>query len=870
MNVPEVDQLRANAWQYWQVAGDRERLDAQLRRLGGERAELLRVVFTREGAGAPPLPAAPPGSRSTAPEWGSRRIRNALLWLGSALLVSSAIGFAGYEWTRLSSGGRSAVLVAITLAVYCCGPILRRRLPATAEALAGVSLGLCVVDWALLRHAGIGSGVALETWWALGSVLLTAVAFGLGAFGLRAGRIAGAAAAVVALPLVVATRFSSGAGRPMSSAEQIALWAAMAAAVGAASRFAWSRPSWRVTSIVGLAGAACFEVIADVRAVALVTLGHGQHPVIAGLAVATTATAPVLVRCLWRSSVRPGAGASWSDMAAAAATASLLGGSVLATSGVVAVAWIPVVVIMVAAMCGLAARHVAPSAGRGMLATSAAAAASGAAFGLIPAIESVVAPLGWWFHGWSGSLALRAATHASGPSGVTPRFVLLARQSLGSGADLAVLAAAALFVATVTDWLGVAGAGRRLAVLPRFVAVPVLSAVALPIVALAPLAAGASIGLEIVVEALVVSGLVVVSSWQSIRRLSSASAASAVGLLLAVSCLGWAAATASSTLVVLALACGWSAAVAISAHSSALRCLVGASLAAVSLLSLAGAACAAAGLRSVVCCLSVVAVAGAVLVASRLASGAAFLPLRLASPVAACATVTSAEEARRSKPLGRGWCFEMVAVAGLAAPDVRALALHAWFWLACDLTVAVVAMGLAAVRPGRPGYRWAAALGTMPLIWSWLLASRVRLPEVYTWPTAVVVTALSMAAARSGDRGAPHFGSWAIYGPGIALALLPSSVLAITHGGVVRPACMAAVALTIVLAGARWRLRSPIVLGGTTLVALGLNAAFPYVSEGPRWLTLAIAGAFLLWLGATIERRTAGVRSLRSRYQRLG
>jgi hypothetical protein len=458
MNVPEVDQLRANAWQYWQVAGDRERLDAQLRRLGGERAELLRVVFTREGAGAPPLPAAPPGSRSTAPEWGSRRIRNALLWLGSALLVSSAIGFAGYEWTRLSSGGRSAVLVAITLAVYCCGPILRRRLPATAEALAGVSLGLCVVDWALLRHAGIGSGVALETWWALGSVLLTAVAFGLGAFGLRAGRIAGAA----------------------------------------------------------------------------------------------------------------------------------------------------------------------------------------------------------------------------------------------------------------------------------------------------------------------------------------------------------------------------------------------------------------------------VAVAGAVLVASRLASGAAFLPLRLASPVAACATVTSAEEARRSKPLGRGWCFEMVAVAGLAAPDVRALALHAWFWLACDLTVAVVAMGLAAVRPGRPGYRWAAALGTMPLIWSWLLASRVRLPEVYTWPTAVVVTALSMAAARSGDRGAPHFGSWAIYGPGIALALLPSSVLAITHGGVVRPACMAAVALTIVLAGARWRLRSPIVLGGTTLVALGLNAAFPYVSEGPRWLTLAIAGAVLLWLGATIERRTAGVRSLRSRYQRLG
>src|SRR4051794_31748677 len=116
---------------------------------------------------APALPAATPSGMSMP------SVPKILLGLGATcLLVASAI-FLAVAWTWLGVGGRTAVLVSLTVATGLAGQwLVRRDLGVAAEALTVVSLGLVVMDVLGARGAGWidSSGSALGA--VIGSTLL--------------------------------------------------------------------------------------------------------------------------------------------------------------------------------------------------------------------------------------------------------------------------------------------------------------------------------------------------------------------------------------------------------------------------------------------------------------------------------------------------------------------------------------------------------------------------------------------------------------------------------------------------------------------------------------------------------------------------
>jgi hypothetical protein len=227
--------------------------------------------------------------------------------------------------------------------------------------------------------------------------------------------------------------------------------------------------------------------------------------------------------------------------------------------------------------------------------------------------------------------------------------------------------------------------------------------------------------------------------------------------------------------------------------------------------------------------------------------------------------------------------------AALAAAGPRAAAPDPYWpagpgprWLAASLTVAVAPLALAALGPGRArahhrhgagrprplprrGYRWATAAVATAAVWAWLAVAGVTLPEAYLLPAAAVALAAGLAARR----GPAPPGSWPAYGPGLALALLPSLALAVDGHGLARPLLLGAGALAVVLAGARGRLQAPLVLGAATLVVLAADAALPVAARLPRWVSVGGTGLLLLWLGATAERRLARLRDLRRQLTEL-
>ena len=81
---------------------------------------------------------------------------------------------------------------------------------------------------------------------------------------------------------------------------------------------------------------------------------------------------------------------------------------------------------------------------------------------------------------------------------------------------------------------------------------------------------------------------------------------------------------------------------------------------------------------------------------------------------------------------------------------------------------------------------------------------------------------------------------------------------------------MGSAALAVLLVGAWQQLQAPIVLGAVSLVSLGVAKVGPQAVRIPRWTMLAIAGALLLWIGTTFERRRDDVQRAARRLADLG
>ncbi|MER6509404.1 hypothetical protein ABT158_21460 [Nonomuraea sp. NPDC001636] len=102
--------------------------------------------------------------------------KNVLLILGGLLLTVAAAVFTVVSWGQLGIGGRAAVLAAFTALVMLAPVVLiRRRLTATAETMAGFAVALLLLDGYAARRVGL-----------LGVDSLDVLQYTAGVFGLTA------------------------------------------------------------------------------------------------------------------------------------------------------------------------------------------------------------------------------------------------------------------------------------------------------------------------------------------------------------------------------------------------------------------------------------------------------------------------------------------------------------------------------------------------------------------------------------------------------------------------------------------------------------------------------------------------------------
>jgi hypothetical protein len=90
-------------------------------------------------------------------------------------------------------------------------------------------------------------------------------------------------------------------------------------------------------------------------------------------------------------------------------------------------------------------------------------------------------------------------------------------------------------------------------------------------------------------------------------------------------------------------------------------------------------------------------------------------------------------------------------------------------------------------------------------------------------------------------------------GPGLLLALLPSTLPAVLDPGGLRPVVLALVGTALVLAGALLAWRAPLVAGLLVVVPVAVVQALPVVDAVPHWVYLAAAGALALGVGVSFE-----------------
>jgi hypothetical protein len=207
-----------------------------------------------------------------------------------------------------------------------------------------------------------------------------------------------------------------------------------------------------------------------------------------------------------------------------------------------------------------------------------------------------------------------------------------------------------------------------------------------------------------------------------------------------------------------------------------------------------------------------------------------------------------------------GWAAAVAA----AAPGLREPG-HA----SVVLTVTGTLCLCVALRPGRRFLLWPGLTQAEAALCAWLVSVGVHAPEPYTVPAAAVL----LAAGWRRSRRSPRLSSWACYGPGLALLLLPSLVAVWLLPGWARPLVLGLTAAGITLAGGRARLLAPLLLGGVTVVLDAGHELAPAVQQLaamlPRWVPIAAMGLVLLAVGATYEARLRDLGRLRAALGRM-
>ncbi|MFZ3496394.1 SCO7613 C-terminal domain-containing membrane protein [Streptomyces sp. 5.8] len=782
-----------------------------------------------------------PTTPAQATEASAPSAQNVLLVLGAVLLAVAALAFTLVSWGSLGIAGRSAVLAVVTAAALGAPvALLRRGLRSTAEAVAAVGLLLTVLD----AYALYASRMPEVDGTAYAAGATAVLAAGWAAYGwmpaaraLRAPLPAALLTAQLPLPLAA---LAGGATAPELGWALLAT-AALDAGLALLRPGRWS--SWAGVAGSVVAGAALLTGLADSVAAESAGAALGPSALLAAVAVLALAVA-------WRTSRAAVAFATAGALALVAALGGLAAPELRppwAAVGYLVVALALLGALRVSALPEPVRRGLA-LAGAGVALLAAVTAAAWAAtvlLGRLRVLEEV----------WS------VTTPPAAPAGAA-----------GDGPGLAPLVAL-LLTAGAAWWLVRVLPGRR----EPGVAAVVLGWAALftaPVVL--ELAPGAVFAAQVAVT--LAAGLLALRSTAVAVAGASAKAATAAG--------GSPAGSGSAPAGEGIPAGSGSTAVA----AGAVRGLAG----------VAAGACALAGALSV----SVAALDGRLatfgvlgLLGAACAAGAAYRPApawarsgAAALAVGYAALLAVALGALLERPVA-WWALPVLLVpAAVAALGPRlgpvrvpaevaaaasgllaaALATGDAPVLALVLALAGVVCAAAAVRPERRSAAgWPAGALFLAATWVRLAASEVTVPEAYTLP----VTAAALAVGFLRRRRDPLAGSWTAYGPGLAATLLPSTLAVWGDPHWLRPLLLGTAALGVTLAGARGRLRAPLLLGGATLAAVALHELTPYVVQVvdalPRWLPPALAGVLLLLVGATYEKRLRDARRLRDAIGRL-
>jgi hypothetical protein len=187
------------------------------------------------------------------------------------------------------------------------------------------------------------------------------------------------------------------------------------------------------------------------------------------------------------------------------------------------------------------------------------------------------------------------------------------------------------------------------------------------------------------------------------------------------------------------------------------------------------------------------------------------------------------------------------AVTGVAAASVDAMAFGA------SLTIVGALLTGVALVTDRHRLLLAAAASATVGVWVQLGAGGVQVSEPYVVPVAASLVAIGawLRTTRPVER---RPGSWAAYGPAVAL-LGASGVLERVRGGSSAHALFAGgVALLAIVVGASRRLSAPLLLGTATLAAVAGHEVLGTAAGIPLSAWLATAGVVLLGAAVAIER----------------
>lgn len=197
----------------------------------------------------------------------------------------------------------------------------------------------------------------------------------------------------------------------------------------------------------------------------------------------------------------------------------------------------------------------------------------------------------------------------------------------------------------------------------------------------------------------------------------------------------------------------------------------------------------------------------------------------------------------------------VVAAAGVAA----AATTEEPTWLAVYLTLAgATASAMALMRRDRRLVGWLGGALLAAASWVRLADLGVETPEAYTLPSAVALLVVGIVHLRRN----PDASTFMALTPGLTLALLPSLLWVLADPIEPRSALLGLACLGLVLGGVHLRWSAPVVYGAVVGTLLVLRLATPVAEAVPRWALIGTAGALLVVMGITWERRVHEARAL--------